>query len=62
MVCVSGSGGTGETPSQLSRNFWQNAPARERQSRLPVPRTLRGPLEPVLGAFLPMNELTEFGD
>jgi len=35
----------------IMHHFWQNAPISERRSRLPVPRTLRGPLEPVLGAL-----------
>ena len=32
MDWLSGSGGTGETPSQSSRHFWQTAPVSERQS------------------------------
>jgi hypothetical protein len=43
-VWLSGSGGTGEIPSQLSRHFWQNALLVERQSRCP--------LEPVLAIRL----------
>jgi len=40
MVWFSGSGGTGETSSPLSRNFWQNVPARERRREAP-PRSTR---------------------
>ena len=73
----SGSGGTSETPSQLSRISGKTRlrvngaaaactpgrkPGRCERSecvRLPAP-VLSG--EPVLGAFLLTNELTEFGD
>jgi len=35
-VKLSGSGGTGETRMNGSREFWQATPARERQSRCPL--------------------------
>jgi hypothetical protein len=41
---LGGSGGTGETPSQLSRHFWQITHVFERQSR--------SPLEALLGCYL----------
>jgi len=47
-VCLRGSGGTGETPSRLSRKFWQNAHYSRAAEPLSALSLLDGPLEALL--------------